>query len=216
MRQNCWMRDLPSSEACQVVGLVLVDDGHGVSADYLLEGLADGVEQRAAVLHLDELDELHEHFGVGLGVEVYAMLLECVLEDLEVLYGAVVDECQVAVLAVVGVGVVVGGFAVGSPASVGDSESGLRVLVAAEVLKRGHLAARLVHIYLVIGSEQRYAGAVVAPVFEALKALDEHVVDVAVANISYYSAHIIISCGGFTKDPLPEQKPVYLSLDPQS
>ena len=69
-------------------------------------------------------DEVGEDLGIGVGEEVVAGGEELGFEVGVVFDGAVVDEGEETGLVEVRVGVGVGGFAVGGPASVADAEVG--------------------------------------------------------------------------------------------
>ncbi len=119
----------------------------------MLQGLAHGIEQRAAILHFDELDELHQHLGVCLGVEVHPVLLQSILQYFEILYRAVVHQRQIAILAEMRVCVGVVGLAVSCPAGMRYAQTRIGRFVATETLKRRHFAAGLVNVDFIIGSK---------------------------------------------------------------
>ena len=116
------------------------------------------------------------------------MLYECILKQLVILDSAVVDNGKVSIFAVMWMGIAIRRLAVRRPASVGNAVSGLRVLVLAIVDEVVHLAVSLVYIDLAVAPEGD-AGTVVSTVFEAVKPLNENIVNVTVSHISYNSAH---------------------------
>lgn len=73
------------------VGIVGVDYGYRICSDYLIEGLAHRLDQRAVVAGLDVFDELHHHLRIGLADELAAMLHQCLLEHVVVFNRPVVD-----------------------------------------------------------------------------------------------------------------------------
>ena len=178
---------LPGGDDC--VGVVFLNDCYGVCADHLLQSLADRREQRASVGDAHVFYQLRQYFGVGLRMKLASVLYQGVLQQLVVLDGAVVDDRDVAVFAVMRVRVRVRGFAVGGPACVGDADFRVEVLVCAEGFEIAHLPFGLEDVNLAVGSDQRHAGAVVSAVFESVKAFYQNVIDVSVSEVSYYSAH---------------------------
>ncbi len=97
---------------------------HGQQGEGALEPLHDVAHRGGEVADPVVLatDELRGDLGVGLGAEVDALLEELLLQRVEVLDDAVVDQGQpVVVAAAVRVGVAVGGAAVGRPPGVPDA-----------------------------------------------------------------------------------------------
>ena len=149
------------------IGVILGDDGYGVGADNLLKGFAHGLYEGTLVFVANPADELHQHFGVGLRMEAATVLFECLFEELVVLDGAVVHQCDVAVFAVMGVCVAVGGGAVSGPARMRYAEGAVRVLVLAEVDEIVDLSYGFENIDF-SGAAESYTGAVIAAVFQAV------------------------------------------------
>src|SRR5262249_7043589 len=140
-----------------------------VGALELVQGLADGLDQVAVEVVGDELGN---HFGVGVALEDDALGLELALEGGVVFDDAVVDDGDLAVGAEVGVGVAVGGRAVGGPAGVADAVAaggGALVQVLGQV---GDAAGALAQVEAVAG-QGRQAGAVITAVFQAPQPLAE-------------------------------------------
>ena len=133
------------------------------------------------------------------------MLLEGILEHLVIFNSAVVDDGNVAVLAVMRMGIGIGRFAMGGPAGMGYSRSGvIKFLVGAKRLQIAHLAHGLVNIEFTAIGRQRHTGAVISPVFESMKSFYQDIVDITAADISYYSAHIFylnLYCISHARDP---------------
>ena len=103
-----------------LVGAVPVDHGYGVGPDYAAQRHDDRPLEVFAVLALHELDELHEHFGVGAALESEAFLGKKLFQACVVLDYPVVDQCQPPALRHVGVGVHGRRLAVRGPARVGN------------------------------------------------------------------------------------------------
>lgn len=106
--------------ANQSIGLILADDGQAESS--FDEG--EGLENRFLQVALVELcNQVSHHFGVCFGLEQDAVCLETLLQGGIVFDNAVMDNGNLAVKALVGVGVLFGGGAVGGPACVGDTDA---------------------------------------------------------------------------------------------
>jgi hypothetical protein len=166
-------------------GLAVVDHGQAVGADHHRQRLAHGVlEQHVAGA---QAHELRDHLGVGVGGHLHAVGQELGPQLGGVLDDAVVRHGQVAGGVDMGMGVGVGGLAVGGPTGVADADRALQPLGQRRdqlVDPPGplvHLQARRAHD----GDARR----VVAPVLQALEALDQHRHGVTVADISDDPAH---------------------------
>ena len=149
---------------------------HGQQGERALEPLHDGAHRVGEVAHPVVLatDEHGGDLGVGLAAELDPLLEQLVLERVEVLDDAVVDQGQpVVVAAAVRVGVAVGRSTVGRPAGVADA--------GARVRQRVRLQRRAEDLELagaLLGSSRRRrdqgdAGRVVAAVLEPGEALHD-------------------------------------------
>ena len=110
------------------VRVALVDDGDGIGSDTLAQGMTHGLLQRALVLLLGILDELHEHLGVRIALEVEPALLQLLTEHDEVLDDAVMHERDVPRLGDVRVRVLHRGLTVRSPTGMGDADGPAAIL----------------------------------------------------------------------------------------
>ena len=120
------------------------------------------------------LDELDDHLGVGLALEMIAQLQEFLLEREIVLDDAVVDKGQVTVLRIMGMGVHIAGFAVGGPSCVGYSGASADVFVLADSFKVADFAFGLIDHEVAAFVYQRYTGAVIASVLKSFEAFDQN------------------------------------------
>jgi hypothetical protein len=141
------------------------------AADHGAHGL--GQVTQAVVLAADELGG---DLGVGLGAELHALGEQLLLQGVEVLDDAVVDQREAVALATtVRVGVAVGRAAVGGPPGVSDAGARRRQRVRlqrrTQVLE---LARPLLGGDTVLGDE-RHAGRVVPPVLEPREPLHHDV-----------------------------------------
>ena len=171
----------------QVVRVLGVDDPQGIGP---LQGGYRGAYRLQQGLALGQLvvDGVGDDLGVRLGGEDMAIGLLGLTEEAMILDDAVVHQ-GAAVTTDVGVGVPLGGLAMGGPAGVGDAEfAGQGVLVhglgQALDLAEGADAAKLAR-----GGQDRHAGGVVAPVFQPAQSLQENGRYVPLSNAAHYATH---------------------------
>src|SRR5690606_18552368 len=107
------------ARAIKRVGLVLVNDAKRVSAMQLAEGGAEGAQQ-VGLLLIVVGQQVGDHFGIGFGSKDVAEICELFTQGAVVFDDAVMDDGQA--FRNMRVGVVLGRFAVGSPAGVGDAQ----------------------------------------------------------------------------------------------
>ena len=77
------------------VGVAMVEDGNGVGAYHLVECQLDGSEQVEFLFFLNELDELYEHFRVGVRHERDALGLKPASELGIVFDDAIVNDGEI-------------------------------------------------------------------------------------------------------------------------
>ena len=158
-----------------LTGSIGVNREQGERAFELIGGLAHrGGEVAGFLIVLGQLGG--GHLGVGLGEELDALGDEVLLQVGEVLDDPVVDECELATVGQVRVGVDVGGSTVGGPAGVADS--GLRgwQRVGFDLLGQGgELSGLLRRGELTVGRHERDTGRVVAAVLEPLQAAEHDI-----------------------------------------
>ena len=121
------------------------------------------------------VDQVGDHFGVGLALEHVAQRGQFGAQFVVVLNDAVVDQRDARVVRAgreVRVGVVRGGRAVRGPAGVGDAGEALQAGLVDLLFQVGHArgAARALQLAIHV---QGYAAGVVAAVFQALQALEQ-------------------------------------------
>ena len=170
---------------------------HGEQGERALEPVDDVLHGLGEVAGLGVLagHEVGGDLGVGLAREGRAVGDELVLQLVEVLDDAVVDQGELAVLAAaVRVGVLVGGAAVGGPAGVADAGRRARRGGAASSAscRLTELAGALLASRRRPSVDQGDARGVVAAVLEAGQALHDDVQGFAVgvrADVSHDSAH---------------------------
>jgi hypothetical protein len=157
---------------------VLRDRGQRVTALQSADRRAEGrLEARAVGAAL--LDEVRHDFGVGVAVELVAAVGEFGPQLVVVLDDAVVDDRHLARAVGVRVGVRVAGRAVGAPAGVADADRPVEAAV--------HGLLQVVEFALALADREvavreRDPRRVVAPVFEAFEAREEHVEGIAVVS----------------------------------
>jgi hypothetical protein len=147
---------------------------------------ADGVDEAAVVEHPHEVGD---HLGVGLRRESLAVGDEAAPQLRVVLDDPVQDDGDLVVVTRgERVGVLLGDAPVGGPARVADAGRGpvgMAVDLALEVLELAYGLDRGQPVAV----DQADAGRVIAPVLEALQALQQPLLGVPPAHVSDYSAH---------------------------
>ena len=174
-----------------LVGVALVEHRNGIGANHLAERHLHRRQQVDALVFLDILDELDEHLGVGVALELHAFLLQLLLQVGVVLDDAVVDDGQIARLRIMGVRIAARRLAVGSPAGVGNADGAADVLVGAILAEVVNLALRLIDIQLALAVDKRHACRVVATILEPAQSFYQDGEGIFLSDISYYSAHKI-------------------------
>ena len=169
--------------------LALVDDGYGVGTNHLIECHLNCLQQVEPLLHHDIFHELHEHFGVGIALEVNAFVRELGLDVGIVLYDSVMDNGQVLRLGVVRVGVARRGFAVSGPSGVGNTHVSAHVLIATELGQVVDLSLCFIHIQFAFVTNHSYASRVVAAILQSAQSLYQNGIGLFRSDVSYYSAH---------------------------
>jgi len=155
-------------------GVAHGDNGDSVRSLDLLERLR---HRREEVVLVELRYEVREHFGVRLGRELDAALLEARAESRVVLDDSVVDERETSAVRNVRMGVRGGGQAMRRPSRVRDADLvrlalDVRQLALQELLKFCDLAGLLEDAYAVLRLE-RDARRIVSAVLEAAKAVDQ-------------------------------------------
>ena len=84
-------------------------------------GMVDGIHRGTQVFLVIIVYQLDRHLGVGLGIELITFPQQLIFQLLIVLNDAVVYADHIAVVAAMGMGVVLGWLAVGRPAGVADA-----------------------------------------------------------------------------------------------
>ena len=163
-----------------------MDDDEGEVPFEVFVGSADGLDEIALVMALDEVDN---DLGVGLGAERVPVRLERLLDLAVVLDDPVQDDRELPLLAAgKRVRILFADAAVRCPARVPDPRRGLGAVPLRGLLQVLEIADRADVVEAVI-LEQRKAGRVVAPVFEALEALDQKRLARSRPDVSDDSAH---------------------------
>ena len=176
------------AQGAQLVGFTAAHGGYRLgtfqSTSHLPESRREGQPFAQALF-----DEVGDNLGVGFGGEDVAPLLETALQFQVVFDDTVVDHGNLAVAAGKGVGVGVGGRAVGSPAGVAQSDSAVGVVGLVAPGQAVNLAHRLAQAQLAGPVEDGDTGAVVAPVFEPLEAFQDDGPGRLASDVTYYAAH---------------------------
>ena len=127
----------------EAVGVTLVNHDQGIRAHNFLERGSNGIRQVQACGELYLLDEVREHFGVGLADQVVAAVGEQVSKGLVVLDDAVVNDCNAPLASGVRVCVHVAGGAVCGPTRVSDAHRAVGFVFPDVGFQVGHFALLL-------------------------------------------------------------------------
>ena len=149
------------------VGIPAVENGYGVGADYLVQGQLHGGKQVEVVRHLDILDELYKHLGVGAAFEGISFVLQFLFDGGIVFDDAVVYQSQIARCRVMGVCVDLVGLSVSGPAGMCNAYVPCCVLAFGQMSQVGHFAFGLIDIQFICVIYKSDSGTVVAPVFQS-------------------------------------------------
>ena len=154
----------------------------------------DRVDRSLSVLFIVIVHEVDGDLGIGLAVELVALLQELILDFLEVLDDAVVDRDHLMMKAHMRVGVGLGWLAVGRPAGVADAGGALHRLAVVRLLHQILQAALRLHdLDLALLVPHGDAGRVIASVLELRKAVQKNRRCLLMPYISYDSTHKKIS-----------------------
>ena len=147
-----------------------------------------GRYRRCAPLCGEALDQLHDHFGVGVRVEVDAFAVEFFAQFEVIFDDAVVDDDEFAVHAEVRVRVALGGRAVRCPARMPDADAaGDRV--SQQFSRRLRELADVAPQCDLTILDDRDTGRVVAAIFQPLQTVNDERRGVAIANITNNATH---------------------------
>ena len=164
-----------------LVGVVLVENGNGVSTNDGAQGDTHGCEQIHVFLRAYIFYQLHQHFGVGVALKFDAFLLQLLLQHSIVFNDAVVDDGQISRERNVWVRIGGVGLSVRGPSCVGNADRSSRVFVRCKVLQVGHLALGLIHSQVAIFCQQGNSGTVIASIFQSLESLNQNGVGITLA-----------------------------------
>ena len=172
-----------------LVGIALVNDGDGVGSDDLVKRHLHSRQQVQSLLHHDVLHQLHQHLRIGIADEVYPFGLQLLLDVGIVLDDAVVDDSQVLRLRVVRVRILRRGFAMCSPAGMGNTNGTAHILVATKLTQIIDLPFRLVDVQVAPAVNQCHTSRVVPTVFQSAQTFNQDGKSIFRSDVSYYSTH---------------------------
>ncbi len=135
------------------------------------------------------LDEVSEHFRVGLGLEGVSAGDELVAQLTEVLDDAVVDDRDTACAIAEGMGVEIARPTVRGPASVAQPDARTGRPAAERIRQDRHLAGPLLDEEIAVPGDQGDAGGVVAPILEAAQPVQQDWAGLSGPGVSDDSAH---------------------------
>ena len=173
--------------------VILLDNGNGIRTDGIVQSLADSRNQVLAILLVVEINQLHQHLGIGSTFKLIALLNKLFLQNLIVLDDAIMHQSQVTAHAHMRMGVGGRRLTMGSPAGMSDTHMTATILLGSHRLQVAHLTLCLIHIQLVLIVNQCHAGAIISTILQFLQTLDEDSIGIILTNISNYSTHSLLS-----------------------
>src|ERR1035437_5709833 len=174
------------------------DHGEGKDAGEFLDGGAHGLFQVAFKMLLHQVGD---DFGVGLGLEDVAFVLELLLEGQVVFDDAIVHHDDVAFAIAVRVGVFLGRAAVGGPARVADAVGAIDGVVANGFFEVAQLALGAADVEMPVIAINREARGIVSPIFQALQAFQNNRNGAMGTDITYNATHNLYIIRAATGSP---------------
>ena len=167
----------------------MIDVHHGDAerALHLQQGLLHGRLEIALVVGLDEMGE---HFRVGLGLELVARFQQPFFQQQVVFNNAIVDQEELAAAIRVRVSIHHAGLAVRGPARVGDSRHALGSGVPHLAFEFGDLADGPGKIGRAIRNEN--AARIVAAVLQPLQSLNQDFLGRLISRVRHDSTHRLL------------------------
>ncbi len=183
-----------------LVGAVEREDDEAVRALYVAQRRADRVAEIAVVLLLDQV---RDHFRVGLALEHVAALGQPLPQRARVLDDAVVDDRYPVVAAGVRVGVDLGRRAVGGPARMGEADRTGRRIGMDQILEPLDPPRELCDVQT-LAVDDREAGGIVSTILHPPQALQKDRSGLLMPYISDDSTHgCAPDTAGFYEGSLP-------------
>ncbi|CUJ06086.1 Uncharacterised protein [Achromobacter xylosoxidans] len=177
------------ARADHAVRFVTAEHGDGVGAMQAAHGVLHGLEQVAGI---QVVDQVRDHFGVGLAFEDVAHGLQLGAQFVVVLDDAVVHQRDarlvIAQVREMRVGIMRGRHAVRGPAGVGDAGETLHLVLRDLFGQLGHALGAARAAQVAVGVDGDAAG-VIAAVFQPLQAFDQDRGDVALGDGANNAAH---------------------------
>ena len=175
----------------QMFGIVAGEHAQRVGAAYFAERAPNGRLEVAVVVHLDQV---REHFGVGLALENVAEVDQAGTKRRVVLDDAVVDDRDFSGTVHMRVGVGVRGTPVGRPARVSHADRPGEAFAVAQALRQARQLPLGFRTGQHAGSvDHGDSGAVVAAVLEAPERIENDGNAIALTDVSYDPAHMLLA-----------------------
>ena len=171
------------------VGLGLVHYADSVCSHNTAKCQRNGFLEGNSVRIHHILNKLYKHFGVGLALEMIALVGKLFLERKIILYDAVVDNGELVILGDMRMSVDIAWLSVRRPSGVGYSYAAAEIMAGRDFLEIFYLSFGLVYPHLTVVIDKGDSGAVITSVFESLQTLYQDWVGLSLTYISYYSAH---------------------------
>src|ERR1039457_3693252 len=147
------------------------------------------------------LHQVGDDFGVGLGFEDVAFVLQLLLEGQVVFHDAIVHHDDVAFAVAVRVGVFLGGAAVGGPARVADAVGTIDGVQADGFFEVAQFARGAADGELPVIAINRDPRGIVSPIFQALQAFQNNRNGATGTDVTNNSTHDLFIIRAATVEP---------------
>ena len=169
--------------------VILLNNSNGIRTDGTVQRLTNGRNQVLAILLVVEINQLHQHLGIGSTLKLIALLDELFLQYLVVFDDTIMHQRQVTTHAHMRMRIGSRRLTMGSPAGMGDTDMAAAILVGSHLLQVAHLTLCLVNIQLILTINQCHTSAVISTIFQLFQALDKDRISIILTNISNNSTH---------------------------
>ncbi len=173
------------------IGVRAVENGNGVRTHHLVECELNCRLEVYIVRLLGILDELHQHLGIGRGLEGIAVLLQALLKHRIVLDNTVMDNRQLLRLGVVRVRIHRIRLAVGSPTGMRNTNRSPHILITCKCFQLGNFAFCLIHIKFTFGVDKGNTGTIITTILQTVKSFNQNWIRLSFTNITYNATHIL-------------------------
>ena len=175
-----------------MVRVVLVENGDGVCTNHRTQCNAHSREQIHVLLRAYIFYKLHQHFRVGVALELNAVFLQLLFQYGIVLNDTIMDDGQVLGLRKMRMGIHGGRFSVRCPSRMCYTDCSGIIFITTKLFEVADLSFGLIHIQGALCVDHGDSRTVVASVFQPLQSFNQNGISLTLPNVSYYSAHIVL------------------------